>query len=319
MKMRCKTQKHVHRTGLAMTLQRQNPRLLRTNSLVQIHSARKQQDTAHGDTNAATCVEERRVIFVAAIGVIIMFIADMRMRTTIPCIDKLCGGMEFVCGGCARKRCQLCRNRLPRRRSDRQPEGTVEPREGHQPRRSGKGNDPSRSSPSGEGTEGRLGCLGTDQRAQMSTLVQDGSSWRIKRRKGDVQWKWREECKQIEQKTGGTLNEPEGYEDESSNDSEGTYHSPTPTDQTPELEEDLDWLDEDLEEEEREQEEVRLLPPFAWLAPPVIIERPLPVAVKRLPRPSVVAPQPPAWEEPMAAEVQEEGGEEEEPVTHTTL
>eukprot|EP00971_Amphidinium_carterae_P246427 4894521-Amphidinium_carterae.2 len=96
---------------------------------------------------------------------------------------------------------------------------------------------------------------------------------------------------------------------------------------TPELEEDLDWESEDLEEEQRERDEVvsvspavvRMRPPYAWLAPLVIMQRPLAaVAVQQLPRPSVIAPQPPPWEEPMAEVPDAEGEEEDDPATDTT-
>eukprot|EP00971_Amphidinium_carterae_P097675 1932858-Amphidinium_carterae.1 len=54
----------------------------------------------------------------------------------MPCFDKLCGGMEFVCWGCAKLQRSRARNRMPKGRSDTQPTGTIEPREGHQVRRS---------------------------------------------------------------------------------------------------------------------------------------------------------------------------------------
>eukprot|EP00971_Amphidinium_carterae_P177258 3515330-Amphidinium_carterae.2 len=115
--------------------------------------------------------------------------------------------------------------------------------------------------------------------------------------------------------------EPEEYEDD--NDSQGTYLSPTLTNETPELEEDLTWEEEDLEEESRERDEVvsaspepaRMRPPYAWAAPPVITKRPLPkAAVRQLPRPLVIDPRPPTWEEPTA----EEQGEETDPNAEST-
>eukprot|EP00971_Amphidinium_carterae_P280695 5572654-Amphidinium_carterae.1 len=66
----------------------------------------------------------------------------------MPCYDFLCGGMEFVCWGCG----QLQRSwALKRARGcgARQPTGTVEPREGHQVRRSEERGEPTQTTRSG--------------------------------------------------------------------------------------------------------------------------------------------------------------------------
>eukprot|EP00971_Amphidinium_carterae_P351281 6492022-Amphidinium_carterae.4 len=97
--------------------------------------------------------------------------------------------------------------------------------------------------------------------------------------------------------------EPEWYDD---NDSEGTYHSPTPADQTPEL-------DEDVEEEAREQDELEgrqnhLDGPYFFIAPPVIMQRTLPVAaVKRLSRKQAETP-------PKQAEAKKQLKNQQQPV-----
>eukprot|EP00971_Amphidinium_carterae_P058097 1148984-Amphidinium_carterae.1 len=104
-----------------------------------------------------------------------------------------------------------------------------------------------------------------------------------------------------------------GWDYDSSNDSEGTYATPHYTNETPTFEEDLTWEQEDLEEERREEDEVVSVSP----------ERALPkAAVRQIPRPSVVDPQPPPWTEPTPSpiameEQEEEDGEEEDPSVDT--